>query len=200
MGRFDKPLLQVREGALYSVVAAHAVDSGAGRRGRRAQVQALGGGGVVAPRGAEEELVQVEDAAGNVAADKVSVHRLESGGGKDAACEDTIAKAGCEAFDLRFDGVEHVDLGAVGDVAIGPGGVLAYRGAGWIEKAGLREQDEGTIGVAAVPHDGFGSGDFFGGAAEMHGGGAQAIGSAPRGGMMERVIDLEGGGAVAELV
>ena len=199
MGRFGKSLLQVREGALCSVVAAHAVDSGTGRRGRRAQVQALGGGGVVAPRGAEEELVQVEDAAGNVAADKVSVHRLESGGGKDAACEDTIAKAGCEAFDLRFDGVEHVDLGAVGDVAIGPSGVLPCRGAGGVEEAGLGEQDEGMVGMATVAHDGFGSADFFGGAAEMHGGGAQAIGSAPRDGVMQRVIDLEGGGAVAEL-
>src|SRR5579859_7074138 len=127
-------LVEAGEGLFCGVVAAHSVDSGAGRCGRGAEINVAGGGGVVAPRGTEEKLAEVGGAAGNVAADEVGIHFFERGGGKDAAGENAIAKSGSEALDLRFEGLEHVDRRTIGDVAIGPGDVLPCRGAGGIEE------------------------------------------------------------------
>src|SRR6266849_3218650 len=111
--RFIVPL-QAGEGFIGGVVAAHAVDSGAGRRGGRAEVNVAGGRGVMPPRRAEEKLAEVGGAAGNVAADEVGVHLFESGGRKDAACENAVAESGSEALDLCLEGFEHVDGGTVG--------------------------------------------------------------------------------------
>src|SRR5216684_9208134 len=79
--RFIVPL-QAGEGFSGGVVAAHAVDSGAGRRGGRAEVNVAGGRGVMPPRRAEEKLAGVGGAAGNVAADEVGVHFFEGRGEK----------------------------------------------------------------------------------------------------------------------
>jgi len=51
--------------------------------------------------------------------------------------EDTIPEPRSETLDLRFEGFEHIDRGAVGDVAIGPSDVLPCWGTGGIEEAGL---------------------------------------------------------------
>src|ERR1700732_278308 len=179
------------KGFFCGVVAAHAVDSGAGGRGGGAEINVAGGGGVMTPRRAEEKLAEIEGAAGDVAADEVGVHFFEGGGGKDAAGENAIAESGSEALDLRFECFEHVDGGTVGDVAVGPGGVLPCRGAGRIEEAGVREQDERALGVASVPRFLFGGSDFRGTPAEMHSGGAQAFLGAPGDGILQGVVNLE---------
>src|SRR5882762_4696019 len=177
MGRSSAARLMVRRGGglFCGVVAAHAVDSAAWWCGRGTDVEVADGGGVVAPGGAEEELAEIYGAAGDVAADQVGVHFFQGARGKDAAGQDAIAEAGGETFDLRFDGWQHVDGGAVGYVAIGPGDVLPCWGASGIEKAWLREQDERAIGVTAVAHVVFGGGDFLKAAAQMDGGGAGAV-------------------------
>lgn len=151
----------------------------------------------MAPGGTKEELTKVEDATGNVAADEVGVHGLKVRGSENAASENAIAKTRGEALDLRFEGVEHVHGGAVGNVAVGPGGVLPSRGARGIEETGLREEDEGAVGMAAVADGVFGGGNFFGASAEMHGGGAETVLRSPGDGRMQGVIDFENTGAVA---
>ena len=59
-------------------------------------------------------------------------------------------EAGSEASDLRFDDGGAVDDGAGGNVAVGPGGVLAFGCARGIEEAGLDYEDEGAVVEAAV--------------------------------------------------
>ena len=98
-----------------------------------------------------------------------------------AAGEDDVAEAGGEALDLGFDDVGAVDGGAVGDVAVGPGGVLAFGGAGGVEEAGLDEEDEGTVVEAAVEGVVLGVGDLCERAAEVDGGGAEALRASARG-------------------
>src|SRR6202035_2177800 len=102
-----------------------------------ADVDIANGSGVVAPGGAEEELAQVHGAAGNVAADEVGVHCFQCGGSENAAGEDAIAEARCEALDLQFESFKHVDRGTVGNVAVSPSDVLPCRGTGGVEEAGV---------------------------------------------------------------
>src|ERR1700679_2577149 len=106
-------------------VAAHAVDSAAGGRGGAAQIDAGVAGAIAAGGGAEEELGERHGAAGDVAAEEVGVPGGEGFGVAGAAGEDAVAEAGGEACDLGFDGGGAVYDGAVGDVAIGPGGVFS---------------------------------------------------------------------------
>src|ERR1700737_2447457 len=81
-------------------------------------------------------------------------------------------------------------------MAVSPGGVLPCWGTGGIEEAGLREQDEGPLGVAVMAHVVFGRGDFLEAAAEVHGGGSFPLGGLPGNGAVQRVIDFEDPGAV----
>src|ERR1700732_4247596 len=129
----------------------------------------------MAPRWTAEELGEVHGAAGDVAADQVRVHIFEGARRKNAAGENAIAEAGGEPLDLRFEGLQHIDIGAVGHVAIRPDNVLPCWGAGGIEEAGLREEDKRLLGVAAVTHVVFGWGDFLEAAARSAGGWLAAI-------------------------
>ena len=148
-------------GLFCGVVAAHAVDSAAWWCGRGTDVEVADGGGVMAPGGAEKELAEIYGAAGDVATDQVGVHFFEVARGKDASSENAIAEAGGETLDLRFESLQHIDIGAVGHVTVRPCDVLPCWGASGIEKAWLREQDERAIGVTAVAHVVFGGGDFL---------------------------------------
>ena len=170
-----RPALQEFDGLFCGVVPAHAVDAGAWWRGGGADIDFARRRCVMAARGAEEELAEIYGAAADVAADQVRVHVLEGAWGKDAAGENAIAKAGGETFDLRFERVEHIDSGAVGDVTVGPCDVLPCRSARGIEEAWLREEHEGPLRMATVAHVVFGRDDFVEAAAEMHGGGARAV-------------------------
>ena len=107
-------------------------------------------------------------------------------------------KPGAKRVDLGFDDVGAVDDGAGGDVAVGPGGVFAFGGAGGVEEAGLDEEDEGAVVEAAVEGVVLGVGDFGERSAEVHGGGAGALGCAPGDGLAEGEVELEDAGAAAE--
>ena len=180
------------------MVAAHAVDTTAGRRGGRAKVEVGSGGAVLTGRGAEDKLSGRDGAAADVAADEVGVGSLEAGGRGDVASENGAGETGSEALDLGFEAREHVFGAAVRHVAVGPGDVLAGGRAGGIEEGGLGEQDEGTRGGAAGGHGGLGGGDLLEGAAEVNGGGKGAVGRGPGDGSGEGVVDLEDSGAVVE--
>ena len=193
----------VAEGGGGGVESAHAVDAAAGWGGGRAEVEVGCGGAVLAAGGAEEELAQVDRSAADVAADEVGVHGFQRGGRGDVAGEDASAEAGGEAFDLGFEAVERgCGIGiwsTVGDVAVGPGDVLALGSAAGVEESGLGNEDEGAFGVAAGGHGGFGGGDLRQAATEVDGSCSEAGGGAPGDGTGEGVVDLEGGGAVAEV-
>jgi hypothetical protein len=55
-------------------------------------------------------LTKIDDPSPNVASHQVRVHALEVCGIQDVACEHNIAKARGEAFNLRLNPLEHVDL------------------------------------------------------------------------------------------
>jgi hypothetical protein len=74
------------------------VDAGAGGRGARAEVDSFGRRrvGDEAGDGALEELAEIGDASGDVAADVVFVVRLESAWRKMVSRENPIAKTGAK--------------------------------------------------------------------------------------------------------
>jgi len=89
-------------------------------------------------------------------------------------------KPGAKPFDLAFDRFGHVDVRAVGHVAVRPGGVLAFGRARRVEEALLRQEHEGAIGVVAALHGALARGDLGRGPAYVHGRGAQHVGVGPR--------------------
>ncbi len=111
--------------------------------------------------------------------------------------DDTLAKAGSEALDLRLDNIAHIPGGAVGHVTVGPDGVLALRRAGGIEAAGLGDQDKRPLSMLAAPHDLFGSHNFLHCPAEMHGAGLVTLRRGPGDGSIQCQVQFEHAGAVA---
>ena len=77
-------------------------------------------------------------------------------------------KPGREAFNLLFDALGHIEGGAMRDMAVGPGGVFAIRGARRVEEAVLHEQHVGSFGMLSLPDDSLGFANLFQRAAEMH--------------------------------
>jgi hypothetical protein len=132
-----------------------------------------------------------------VASDQVWVVALERGRIEHAAREDAIAKTWGEAFHLLLDSLAHVDCGSVRDVAVGPGGVVAFGSAGGIEQAGLDQDDERALDDFSAPGRAFAERDFFHGAAEVNRCGVAALGRAPGDGRTEGPVHLECSGAVA---
>src|SRR5271170_5670618 len=132
------------------------------------------------PRRPKQELTDVHRTTGDVSSDEIGVHFFEGGWRKNPARQDALAETGREALDLVFEGLEHVELGAVRDVAICPGGVLPFRRARGIEQTRLRHQDKGTLGMTPTPHGRFGRGYFAGTSTQMHGCRAQALRCFPR--------------------
>jgi len=178
------------------VVAAHAVDSTAGWRGRGAEIDVGCGGPVLAGCGAENKLPEGDGAAADVSTDEIGVGGFQSGGRGDVPGEHGTGEARGEALNLSFEAGEHVFGAAVGDVAVGPRDVSASGRARGVEERWLREQHEGTISGAAGGHGRFGDGDVFHRAAEVHGCSASAIGCSPGNGSGQSVVDFEDARAV----
>ena len=110
--------------------AAHAVDAAARRRGRGAQEQARVGRRVRVPAddGAEQQLAHVLDAAVDVAADVVGVVRLHRARAVHGPGQDEVPEAGRDTARPAPRSPSVASTGpAVGDVAVGPGDVLARR-------------------------------------------------------------------------
>ena len=62
------------------------------------------------------------------------------------AGENAVPEAGCEALDLIFESLGHVNSRSIRNVTVGPYGVLSDGGAGCVEETGLCEQHEGPLG------------------------------------------------------
>ena len=114
------------------------------------------------------------------------------------AGQNAFAKARSETLDLILDLLQHVYFRSVGHMAVGPGNVLARGSTRTIKQRGLRKKNKRTIWELSVSYRFFRRGDFFEASAEMNACSAQAIGCFPRNRRVERVIDFEGGRAVAK--
>src|SRR5947208_605335 len=99
---------RVRQRAARGEVAAHAVNADAGRRRRRADVEARDRRRVRPPGRPSEELTQIGHAAPDIAAREVLVVTLDLIRPADAAREDAIAKSRRKALDLLFDARQHL--------------------------------------------------------------------------------------------
>ena len=87
--------------------------------------------------------------------------RLLIGRGARRSGQDEVAEAGGKAFDLDFDPVGHIDIGAGRDVTVGPQRPLAGRGAGQIGDPGLNHEHVRLLRVLARRHFGLGRGDLL---------------------------------------
>src|SRR5581483_10265683 len=115
-----------------------------------------------------EDLLRVVRPAADVTADIVGVVLLEPGRTRHMASQHAILEAWCEALDLALDPVQHVHSRSIGNMAVGPGGMLALRCAPAVEQAGLGEQYKGPFRVPSPRHVRLGGGDLVQGTAEMH--------------------------------
>jgi hypothetical protein len=169
------------------------VHAASGRRRGRAQVDALERRPVrdEAPYRAEEELAEIHRAAVEISADEVAVMGLEVGRAERAASEDQVAEARREALDLGLDALRHVHVGAVRDMAVGPGGVIAGRRARLVPEARLGEQDERTLSDPARPGEPLGARDLLERASEVDGGRPPARLRLPRDRAREGPVELE---------
>src|SRR5262249_53752802 len=130
--------------------------------------------------------------------DHVRVVRLVLRGVDGVAADDAVAESGRESLHLPLDGLRHIDGRSVRDVAVAPPRVLAGGRARGVGEALLREEGEGAVGDAAAPDRVFVHGDLLERAAEVHRPGARALRRAPRNRTVERPVDFEHAGAVAE--
>ena len=122
----------------------------------------------------------------------------EGRGRGDMAGEDDIAEPGGEPLDLGVDRRRHVDGRAVGDVAVRPQRVPARRGPRGVEQAGLGDEHERSLAVPALPRRRLGGGDLVERAADVHRCRPRRRRITPRHRRGQGVVDLEGGGPVAE--
>src|SRR5262249_19503544 len=123
---------------LCGPVTTHALNTGPGRRRRRAEVDRLKRRCVGAGRRTEKELAQTWGAAGNVAADQVRVMALKFSRPHHRASENAVAEAWGKSLYLVLYSDGHVSGISVGYVAITPPRVLSGRNSRSIKKAGLR--------------------------------------------------------------
>ena len=129
---------------------------------------------------------------------RLPLWRIEVGRTHNAAGENVGAEAGRESFDLCLDRAGHVGSGAVRHMAVGPGGVFSRGSPRGVEEAGLDEDDERSLRQMPFPGRALRCGDFVEGAAEVDGGGAEAVGRFPGGRCVESPVHFENAGAVAE--
>ena len=151
------------------------------------------------PCRSKQKLTNVHSPASDIASYEVSVHALKIGRRKNAPRQNAVAEAGSETLNLIFQFLQHVYFGPIRHMTIGPRRMFARWSPGAIEKTGLGQQNERTVGVLSHSHCLFRRGNLFKVSAEMHGRCPQAIGSFPGNGCVQRVIYFEDAGAVAEL-
>src|SRR4029077_1244317 len=134
----------------------------------------------------------------DVATDVVRVARLLADGGTHGAGQHGGGEAGGEPLGLRLDPVGHVDVRTGWHVAVGPQGLLAGRGAGRIDHAGLDHEDVGLVRVLAGRYVGLGRGELLERAAQVQGAGPAAGLADPRDRAGQGEVHLADAGAVTE--
>src|SRR5918994_7285777 len=179
--------------------AAHPVDAAAGRGGGGAEVDPGERRAVRNARahGAREKLPEVHRTAVDVSADEVAVVALELGRAPGAPGQDRLPETRREALDLRLDRLRIVLARAVRHVAVRPGGVLALGRAGGVEARVLCQEHERRRPLPAGPGRPLRGRELVERAAEVHRRGAADLGRAPRDGLRERPVQLEGTRPVA---
>ena len=155
---------------------AHAVHAASGRRGGRAQVDALQGRAVRVPprRRPEDHLAERGGTGIDVAADVARVVLLGRHGREGRARQDQVAEAGREPLDLRLDPLGHVHRRTVGDVAVGPQRVPACRCPPGIDHAGLGDEAVRALRMPAGVDLRLAPGDLLERPADVHGDGLPA--------------------------
>ena len=77
------------------------------------------------PRGAEQKLADVHNAARDVATDEIRIHSFEVGRRRHATGHNAVAESGREPFDLVFQFAQKVYVRSVRNMAVSPGRVFA---------------------------------------------------------------------------
>src|SRR6266545_3093864 len=196
-----KPLAHIPQRHARRGEPAEPVHAAAGRRRRGAEVDAAQrrAPGERTQRRPRDQLPQRVRTADDVAADVVPVVRLEVVRRHDVAREDEAAKSRCVPLDLRLDRIGRVARPALRHVTVRPGGVLARRRARIVEQALLREDHKRLLArPAAVPRFALGTRDLCERAADVHRSRAAAGFAQPRDRAVERPVELERRGPVAE--
>src|SRR5687767_10953554 len=111
---------------------------------------------------------------------------------------DQVAKTGGESLDLGLDPFRHVDVRPGWHVAIRPGGRLPGGRARWVPRVVLSEQRERAVRVTSGRDLRFRLRDLGERAAKMDRARATKAIGGPRDLAIERPVDLEDPGAVAE--
>lgn len=104
------------------------------------------------PRGTKQELPQINRAAADIAAHQVRVHAFERRRSENSPRQNTIAETRRKALDLGFQAWQHVELGAIRDVAVSPGYVAVLGSTRRVEQRRLGEEDEWTLRMMTMPH------------------------------------------------
>src|SRR3954454_4393366 len=99
---------------------------------------------------ARHELAEVGEPTVDVATEIVGVVLLHGRRAHDVSLDDAVTEAGSESFDLRLDGIGHVDRRTVGDMAVPPTGLPTLGRAGAVELAGLPVEDVGALAVTTA--------------------------------------------------
>src|SRR2546421_9793279 len=119
-----------------------------------------------------DELPQIRGAAVNVAAREIRIQFFQIGRAHFVARQNAIAETGSEPLDLRFDFVGDVDLRSEWHVRIGPKRVLTTRGARFVKKTLLCDQNKWALGNFSVCDVTFRGRDFIERPAQMNRSGA----------------------------
>ena len=115
------------------------------RCGGRAEVEAWVGSCVVTPGRPKQKLPHVHHATSDVAPHEVGGHRLQIGGRKNAARQNTFSKARRKALNLIFQSGKHIDLRPIGHMAISPRRVFPGRSPRGVKEARLHQQNERAL-------------------------------------------------------
>src|SRR5208283_5752686 len=135
--------------------------------------------------------------ASDIASYEVCVHALEICRRKNTPRQNAVAEAGSETINLIFQFLKHVYFRPMRHMTIGPRRVLADWSPGAIEKTGLGQQNERTVGVPSHAYCLFRGGNLLKASTQVHGRCPQTIGSFPGKGCVQRVIDFENASSVA---
>ena len=174
------------------MVSAHAMHAASRRCRRGAKVEAFDRSliRVETQNRTSEELLEVIGSSSDVSAHEICIRVFKLCRVFGVAGQNKVAKAGSEPLHLGFDGSCHIEGGPIRNVAIRPGRVPSRGRAGRIEKARLRQQDERSLAVFAVPGGCFSGLDLLQTASQVQRPSARALRIAPGDWTVERAQSI----------
>src|SRR5438270_13830690 len=191
-------LIQPTERFLRSVISTHSMHAAA-RRGRcRADIYVFRGSRIQSRGRPKHELAEIHNPASNVPAHQVRVHAFEVRGRERAPRQNNFTESRSKALNLVLDPFEHVYLRSIRNMTVCPRRVFPLGSARWIEKTGLSQKNEGTIGVLSASHRLLRCRNLFECPAQVYGRRPQALGSLPRNRRAQGVVHFERARSIAE--